>query len=54
MENKLRDYRYSKDTEVMYRGEWQNITEVWFREEKIGLKQTGHLVDYSEIENIRN
>jgi hypothetical protein len=46
-------YRWSANTEVRFRGEWSPITEVWFREGKIGIKNTGHLADYWEIEAIR-
>lgn len=54
MKEELEKYRFSVNTEVKYLGEWQKITEVWFLEEKIGLKESGHLVDYSEIQDIRN
>lgn len=54
MEEKLKDYRFSINTEVRFRGEWQFIDEVWFEEKKIGLRGTGHLINYSEVEDIRN
>lgn len=46
-------YRFSINTQVLFNGYWSNITEVWFREGKIGIEVTGHLVDYSEIQGIR-
>lgn len=46
-------YRFSVNTRVKFRDEWSPITEVWFDEGKIGVKTTGHLVDYSEIEDIK-
>jgi hypothetical protein len=50
---KLRNYRWGINTEVLYMGEWQKVREVWFEEEKIGLKESGHLIDYSEVKDIR-
>jgi hypothetical protein len=46
-------YKFSKNTLVLFRGYWSDITEVWFREGKIGIEVTGHLADYSEIEDIK-
>lgn len=54
MENKLENYRYSINTEVKFKGEWQKVHEVWFVERKIGLMVSKHLIDYSEVEDIRN
>lgn len=48
------NYKFSISTEVKFRGEWTAITEVWFDDGKIGIKSTGHLIDYSEVEEIRN
>ena len=53
MEDKLREYRYGVNTEVKFRGEWQPIVEDWFGEEKIGLKESGHLINFSDVEGIR-
>lgn len=53
MEHKLEDYKYSVFTEVKYMGEWQYINEVWFIERKIGLRESKHLISYSEVEDIR-
>lgn len=47
------NYQFSKNTEVKFRGEWSAVSEVWFEEGKIGVKETGHLVEYSEIEDIK-
>lgn len=47
-------YRFGAKTEVKHRGEWSGINEVWFNEGKIGITETGHLEDYSQIEDIRN
>lgn len=47
------NYRFSVTTQVKFRGEWSGITEVWFREGKIGVRETGHLVGYEEIEDIK-
>lgn len=52
MEQKLENYRYGISTEVLFRGQWQGIVEVWFDEKKIGLK-SGHLIDYKEVQDIR-
>lgn len=54
MEETLDTYRFSTNTEVKFRGEWQKLNEVWFREKKIGLKDSGHMISYSEVEDIRN
>lgn len=50
----LQNYKFGINTEVKFRGEWQKISEVWFIEEKIGLMDTKHLIDYLEVEDIRN
>ncbi len=54
MKEKLQEYRFSINTEVKFRGEWQKVSEVWFDEETIGLKETKHLISYSEVEDIKN
>jgi hypothetical protein len=54
MKTKLQNYSYSMYTEVKFRGDWQRISEVWFNEEKIGLSESKHLINYSEVEDIRN
>lgn len=54
MKEDLTNYRYGITTEVKFRGEWYHVHEVWFYERKIGLKESGHLIDYSEVEDIRN
>lgn len=53
MREKLQNYRFSINTEVKFMGEWQKVDEVWFKEEKIGLRETKHLINYSEVEDIR-
>jgi len=35
------NWRFTINTQVKFRGEWSGITEVWFREGKIGIKETG-------------
>lgn len=52
--NTFNNYSFTKNTQVKFRGEWSPITEVWFREGKIGVKNTGHLVHYWEIEDIKD
>lgn len=47
------NFKYSINTQAKYNGEWEPITEVWFVEGKIGLKNSGHLVDYSEVEEVK-
>lgn len=47
------NYRFGIKTLVKFHGEWSSITEVWFNEGKIGIKKTGHLAHYSEIEEIK-
>lgn len=47
-------YKFSIKTQVLFREEWSPITEVWFDEGQIGIKNTGHLVHYSEIEDIKD
>ncbi len=54
MKEKLINYRYGITTEVKFRGEWQRVHEVWFVEQKIGLVDSRHIIDYSEVEDIRN
>lgn len=54
MIEKLREYRYSTKTQVQFMGEWQHVCEVWFAEEKIGLMDSGHIIDYREVEDIRD
>ena len=46
-------YKYSINTQVKFRGEWQGITEVWFIERKIGLLGSGHIINYDEVEDIK-
>ena len=50
----LENYKFSVNTEVKFRGEWHKIREVWFYEKRIGIEDTGHLIKYSEVEDIRN
>lgn len=48
------NYRFRKNTQVKFNGEWSEITEVWFREGLIGVVNSGGLEDYSKIEDIRD
>lgn len=48
------NYQFSINTQVKFRGEWSPVNEVWFYEGKIGVKETGHLVGFEEIEDIKN
>ena len=52
-EEQFNNYKFSINTQVMFRGEWSEITEVWFRERKIGHKKSGILIDYYEVEDIK-
>lgn len=49
----IENYDWNSTTEVKHEGEWTGITEVWFREKKVGLKNSGRLVGYREITDIR-
>lgn len=51
--NEFYKYKFSSITQVKFLGEWNGVTEVWFREGKIGLKESGYLIDYKEVEDIR-
>lgn len=47
-------YRFSIKTLVKYKGEWSLISQVWFEEGLIGIKNTtGSVLDYSDIEEIK-
>lgn len=52
-ENQFNTYRFGINTEVLWNGEWQKLYEVWFEEGKIGLRETGQLIDYHEVQDIR-
>ena len=46
------DYYWCSNTMVKVDGEWSGVNEVWFVEGMIGVKATGKLVTYSEIQEI--
>jgi hypothetical protein len=48
------NYKFSKNTQVKFKGQWSNITEVRFWEGKIGIKKPLYLAEYSEIEDVDN
>ena len=47
------DYYWCSNTMVKVDGEWSGVNEVWFVEGMIGVKATGKLVTYSEIQEIK-
>jgi hypothetical protein len=52
-EEQFNTYRFGINTEVLWNGEWQKLHEVWFEEGKVGLRETGQLIDYHEVQDIR-
>ena len=47
------DYKFSIRTQVKFRGEWNDITEIRFDLCKVRIRSTRMLILYSQIEDIR-